>query len=92
MKGITGIVFALLLSLLPLGVALSEDAAQGRLDAKEIARIVERQFPGAHIREIELETEDGRLVYEVELTTAEGRKKEIHVNAVTGRIEKIEND
>ena len=38
-------------------------------------RIVLMQFPNARLREIELETEDGRLVYEVELTTAEGRRR-----------------
>jgi uncharacterized membrane protein YkoI len=40
------------------------------------------------LREIELETEDGRLVHEVELTTAKGEKKELHVNAMSGKIEK----
>ncbi len=50
------------------------------------------QFPNARALEIELDTEDGKLVYEVELITAEGQKRELHVNAVTGTIEKIKHD
>jgi uncharacterized membrane protein YkoI len=39
-----------------------------------------------------LDTEDGGLVYEVELVTAEEQKKEMYVNAVNGQIEKVKND
>ncbi|MDE3018280.1 MAG: hypothetical protein KGO52_16655 [Nitrospirota bacterium] len=36
--------------------------------------------------------EDDRRVCEAELATADGRKKELHIDARTGRIEKIKND
>jgi len=86
------ILMGLLFPILSTGLSLAEDSHEARLDPKQITQIVEKEFPGAHIREIELETEDGRLVYEVELVTAEGHKKEMHINAVSGKIEKIEKD
>jgi uncharacterized membrane protein YkoI len=70
------------------GVSFGEERQTPAVDMQEAKRIVLMQFPNARIREIELETEDGRLVYEVELTTAEGEKKELHVNAMSGKIEK----
>lgn len=89
---VSSIVTGLLVCLLSSIPVFAEDARQGSLDTKVIAQIVERQFPGARIREIELETKDGRQVYEVELVTADGHKKEMRINAVSGNIEKIEND
>lgn len=74
------------------GISFGEDTRTPVLDMQEATRIVLTQFPNARILETELDTEDGRLVYEVELITAEGQKKEVHVNATTGRIEKIEHD
>ncbi len=74
------------------GISFGEEPRMPVIDMQEAARIVLTQFPNARITEIELDTEDGRLVYEVELVTADGQKKELHVNATTGRIEKIEHD
>jgi uncharacterized membrane protein YkoI len=74
------------------GISFGEERQTPAVDMQEAKRIVLMQFPNARIREIELETEDGRLVYEVELVTAEGQKKELHVNAMSGQIEKVKND
>ena len=74
------------------GISFGEEPHTPVLDMQEATRIVLTEFPNARIQEIELDTEDGRLVYEVELVTAEGQKKELHVNATTGRIEKVEHD
>ena len=74
------------------GISFGEEPHTHALDMQEATRIVLTEFPNARIQEIELDTEDGRLVYEVELVTAEGQKKELHVNATTGRIEKVEHD
>lgn len=71
---------------------VAEETRLPTIDVQEASRIVLQQFPNAQIKEIELDTEDGRLVYEVELITADRRKKELHVNARTGQIEKIEHD
>ncbi len=74
------------------GMSYGEERQAPPVDMQEATRIVLTQFPNARILEMELDTEDGRLVYEVELVTAEGQKKELHVNATTGRIEKMEHD
>ena len=74
------------------GMSYGEERQVPAIDMQEATRIVLTQFPNARILEMELDTEDGRLVYEVELVTAEGQKKEVHVNATTGRIEKMEHD
>jgi uncharacterized membrane protein YkoI len=73
------------------GISFGEEQTPA-VSVQEATRIVLTQFPNARIREIELEAEDGRLVYEVELVTVEGQKKELHVNAMSGKIEKVEND
>ncbi len=74
------------------GISFGEELRTPVIDLQEATRIVLTQFPNARIVEMELDREDGRLVYEVELVTAEGQKKELHVNATTGAIEKIEHD
>jgi uncharacterized membrane protein YkoI len=74
------------------GLGFGEDRPPPAIDMQEATRIVLAQFPNARIKEIELDTEDGKLVYEVELVTADGQKKEMHINATTGKIERIKND
>lgn len=75
-----------------LGASFGDEPHAPAVGTEEATRIVLGEFPNARILEIELDSEDGRLVYEVELVTAEGQKKEVHVNATTGRIEKIKHD
>lgn len=74
------------------GISFGEVRQTPAVDLQEGTRIVLTEFPNARIVEMELDKEHGQLVYEVELVTAEGQKKEVHVNATTGRIEKIEQD
>lgn len=74
------------------GISFGEERQMPAVDLQEATRIVLTEFPNARIVEMELDKEHGQLVYEVELVTAEGQKKEVHVNATTGRIEKIEQD
>lgn len=74
------------------GISFGEERQTSAIDMQEATRIVLTEFPNARILEMELDREHGRLVYEVELITAEGQKKELHVNATTGRIEKMEHD
>lgn len=75
-----------------LGASFGEEPNSQVIGIPEVTRIVLAEFPSARILEIELDREDGQLVYEVELITAEGQKREVHVNATNGRIEKIEHD
>jgi len=72
--------------------SLAEERNRPTIDLQQATRIVLERFPNARIKEIELDTEDGRLVYEVELVTADKQKKEMHINATNGNIEKIEHD
>ena len=74
------------------GTSFGEERQTAAVDMQEATRIVLTEFPNARIVEMELDREHGQLVYEVELVTAEGQKKEVHVNATTGRIEKIQQD
>lgn len=57
----------------------------------DILPMVEEEFGGRAI-ETELETEDGRWVYEIEILTAEGRLFEVDVDAVTGERLKVEEE
>jgi len=72
--------------------SVAEEGNRPTIDIQQATRIVLERFPNARIKEIELDTEDGRLVYEVELVTADGQKKEVHINAMNGNVEKIKND
>jgi len=81
-------------------VEVKIDAATGALRPRydqnlfDIASITPTQarntalnlHPGATVRYTELEYENGVLVYEVELTQANGRKAEVHINAETGAV------
>ena len=48
--------------------------------------------PGARLLEAELEQDDGRYVYEVELITRSGAVRDIEIDARDGRILKDEDD
>lgn len=74
------------------GMSYGEERQAPAIDMQEATRVMLANFPNARILEMELDSEDGRLVYEVELVTAEGQKKELHVNATTGQIDKMEHD
>jgi uncharacterized membrane protein YkoI len=65
-----------------------------RLDAKfgprpvnavQAAEIVVREFPGARVREAELDERGGGPIWEVEFVLG-GREREVDVDAVTGAI------
>ena len=64
---------------------------QGRaLPLSDIIAKISPQVPGKVI-EVELEDEDGSLVYDL-ILSPQGRLQEIEVNAATGKILKIEDD
>ena len=91
----------LCLALLPAMPDLAP-AKDGREDAGEavrsgkamsISRILKQVRPRlGEILEIELEEDDGRLVYEIRYMTREGRRREAYVDARTGRILSSEDD
>jgi len=51
-----------------------------------------QRHPGAHLLEAELEEEDERYVYEIELLTGEGVARELELDARTGEVLKDEVD
>ncbi|QII99748.1 peptidase [Stutzerimonas balearica] len=51
-----------------------------------------QRHPGAHLLEAELEEEDGRYVYEIELLTTQGVARELEFDARDGRLIKDEED
>jgi uncharacterized membrane protein YkoI len=65
---------------------------QGRaLPLPEIIARVAPRVPGKVI-EVELEDDDGTLVYDLKVLSPEGRLREIEVDAATGKILEIEDD
>jgi len=61
------------------------------LPLDEILVIVKKAVPGK-LLEIELETKDRQIIYEVEILDASGVVKEVYINASSGEIISIEND
>ncbi|HYJ59543.1 MAG TPA: PepSY domain-containing protein [Methyloceanibacter sp.] len=65
---------------------------EGRvLPLAEVLAAVKAKMPGK-VLEVELEVEDGVLVYDLKLLTPSGGLKELEVDAATGKILKIEDD
>lgn len=96
---------ALALALAP-GAALAEQGrgragdhdrareAMERRDALPLWRILEiaqRTVPG-EILEVELEQEDGGLLYEIEILARNGRVRSVTLDARTGRVIEVEDD
>ena len=62
-----------------------------RISIGDAMSIAMEQIPGEIVK-IELDTENGILVYEVDIMTAQGIKYEMEIDAQTGRIVKINRD
>lgn len=60
------------------------DARQDVLPMESVLPMVAGQYPG-RIVEVELESENGAVIYEIELLTPEGRKRKLLVDARTGQ-------
>lgn len=67
--------------------------AQATVKEADAAKIAQAKYPNAHIRAVELENEDGRLIYSYELKTP-GRSgiDEVNVNAKTGKLVNTEHE
>ncbi|MBD1554042.1 PepSY domain-containing protein [Pseudomonas typographi] len=50
------------------------------------------RYPGARLLEAELERDDGRYIYEVELLTSQGVVRELELDAATGQLLKDKED
>ena len=71
---------------------ISQDAARDLrragtiLALEEILDLVRERHPDARLLEAELERDDGRYIYEMEVLTREGQVRELETDAATGRI------
>lgn len=61
-----------------------------RINSEAAIQIALQRVPGRVVK-VELDYEDGRLVYEVDIHNPSGLY-EVHVDAVTGRILKVERE
>lgn len=62
-----------------------------RISMEEAMSIALERVPGQVVK-VELDTENGLLVYEVEIITPHGIKNEVDVDVNTGAIVKVELD
>lgn len=90
----------ILIVLISPGVAHADDdyiEARRLQDAGEILSLdsllknIRPEFPGK-ILEIELENEDGKIVYEVEILGDDGIVREIYINAKTGKLLSVKEE
>lgn len=88
-----GFLGAIALVLTSFGVAMSHDGKE-KVDVANLATSVTMeeaiktattQFPGK-VLEAELESEDGKAVYEVEIVNASGEIREFEIDAQSGKI------
>jgi uncharacterized membrane protein YkoI len=62
-----------------------------RISIEDAMSIAMSQIPG-EILKVELDTENGKLIYEVDVVTRQGIEYELEIDAQTGRITKIKRD
>lgn len=68
--------------------SLSTEASLSEAQAIEIALAA---VPGT-VEETELERDDGQLIYEIEILSADGTEMEVEISAETGEILEIEQE
>lgn len=72
------------------GVAVAQaNAPTPAFTVEQAVEIALAQVPG-EVQHTELEREDGMLVHEIEILTADGVKMEVEINADTGEILDVE--
>ncbi|MBK1662424.1 PepSY domain-containing protein [Paracraurococcus ruber] len=65
--------------------------AEGRIrPLSEILALVQPQL-GGEVIGVELDEEDGAFVYEIKVLTPRGKRREVEVDAATGRILKVDD-
>ncbi|WP_051405001.1 PepSY domain-containing protein [Bacillus cihuensis] len=58
----------------------------------EATKTVLDQYQGGTVKQVELEDEDGSVVYGVDVVSKDGKNYDVKVDAKTGKITKSEND
>lgn len=88
---ITGIFITIALIVTSLGLAMSHEGKEQEsladlsttISMEEAIKTATTQFPGK-VLEAELEQEEGKAVYEIEIMNASGKIQEIEIDAQTG--------
>ncbi|RRJ63424.1 peptidase M4 [Paenibacillus oralis] len=62
-----------------------------KITADQASEIAVKQVSGATVTKVELDYDDGRYVYEVELKTAQG-EADVDIDAVTGKVYSVDED
>ena len=70
--------------------AQSTPKAPGLDEASAVERAL-AEVPGT-VKETELDREDGKLIYEIEILTADGLEMEVEIDAETGAVLEVEAD
>ncbi len=66
--------------------------AQGAiLSLPRVLAIAGREVPG-DVLKVELEDDDGRLIYDLKILARNGRVREVEIDAKTGAVLKVEDD
>jgi uncharacterized membrane protein YkoI len=66
---------------------------QGKiLPFEAILKVAMERYPGAQLLETDLEHDDGELIYEIELLTADGVVREMEIDARDARVVRDEMD
>ena len=71
--------------------ALAAVEARQALPLTRIFEIAQTAVPG-EIIEVELDREDGRLIYEVDILTSTGRLRQVELDARTGEVLEVEDE
>ncbi|MFJ5624187.1 PepSY domain-containing protein [Peribacillus loiseleuriae] len=58
----------------------------------EATKTVLDQYQGGTVKQVELEDEDGSVIYGVDVVSKDGKNYDVKVDAKTGKITKSEND
>ena len=69
----------------------AELAKQVKITEEEATKIALEKVPGT-VNEVELEDEDGTIVYGFEIVSTDGTQQDVKVDAQTGKIVKVEAD
>ena len=66
-------------------------AKEAKVTMKEARAAALKEVPGGKVKEAELERENGQLVYSFDIGTKDGIK-EVQVDALTGKVVKVETE
>lgn len=69
----------------------AELAKQVKITEEEATKAALEKVPGT-VKEVELEDEDGTIVYGIEVVSTDGSQQDVKVDAQTGKVVKVEAD